>query len=124
MSAKTDESGVENYICLNYFRFLGPIAEWEKKVGSMDLVRLSGGLLVKYSLDQLNYLWLTHDAKMYRIMSIRIWRKSAFNGKDKKNSRHYAYMIENKFTVEISQTDAARFFKSKRKRNANAPHVR
>ena len=46
MSAKTDESGVENYICLNYFRFLGPIAEWEKKVGSMDLVRLSGGLLV------------------------------------------------------------------------------
>ena len=48
MSAKTDESGVENYICLNYFRFLGPIAEWEKKVGSMDLVRLSGGLLVKH----------------------------------------------------------------------------
>jgi hypothetical protein len=48
MSAKTDESGVENYICLNYFRFLGAIAEWEKKVGSMDLVRLSGGLLVKH----------------------------------------------------------------------------
>jgi hypothetical protein len=47
MSAKTDESGVENSIWLNYFRFLGPIAEWEKKVGSMDLVRLSGGLLVK-----------------------------------------------------------------------------
>jgi hypothetical protein len=47
MSAKTDESGVKNYICLNYFRFLGPIAEWGKKVGSMDLVRLSGGLLVK-----------------------------------------------------------------------------
>ena len=47
MSAKTDESGVENSLWLNYFRFLGPIAEWEKKVGSMDLVRLSGGLLVK-----------------------------------------------------------------------------
>jgi hypothetical protein len=47
MSAKTDESGVENLICLNYFRFLGPIAEWGKKVGSMDLVHLSGGLLVK-----------------------------------------------------------------------------
>ena len=47
MSAKTDESGVENFICLNCFRFLGPIAEWEKKVGSMDLVRLSGGLLIK-----------------------------------------------------------------------------
>jgi hypothetical protein len=30
MSAKTDESEVENYICLNYFRFLGPIAESEK----------------------------------------------------------------------------------------------
>jgi choline-glycine betaine transporter len=28
---------------------LGSIAEWEKKVGSMDLVRLSGGLLVKRS---------------------------------------------------------------------------
>ncbi len=46
MSAKTDESGVENFICLNYFRFLGPIAGWGKKVGSIDLVRLSGGLLV------------------------------------------------------------------------------
>ena len=46
-SAKTGESGVKNWICLNYFRFLGPIAEWEKKGGSMDLVRLSGGLLVK-----------------------------------------------------------------------------
>jgi hypothetical protein len=46
-SAKTGESGVKNWICLNYFRFLGPIAEWEKKVGSMDLVHLSGGLLVK-----------------------------------------------------------------------------
>jgi hypothetical protein len=34
-------------ICLNYFRFFGPIAEWEKKVGSLDLVHLSGGLLVK-----------------------------------------------------------------------------
>jgi hypothetical protein len=39
-SAKTGESGVKNWICLNYFRFLGSIAEWEKKVGSMDLVHL------------------------------------------------------------------------------------
>jgi hypothetical protein len=31
------------------FRFLSPIAEWEKG-GSMDLVRLSGGLLVKGNL--------------------------------------------------------------------------
>ena len=46
-SANTGESGVKNWICLNYFRFLGPIAELEKKEGSMDLVRLSGGLLVK-----------------------------------------------------------------------------
>jgi hypothetical protein len=30
-SAKTGESGVENWICLNYYRFLGPIAEWEKR---------------------------------------------------------------------------------------------
>jgi hypothetical protein len=30
MSAKTDESGVETYTCLNYFRFLDSIAEWEK----------------------------------------------------------------------------------------------
>ena len=46
-SAKTGESGVKNWICLNYFRFLSPIAEWENIGGSMDLVRLSGGLLVK-----------------------------------------------------------------------------
>jgi hypothetical protein len=46
-SAKTGESELKNWICLKYFRFLGPIGEWEKKVGSMDLVRLSGGLLVK-----------------------------------------------------------------------------
>jgi hypothetical protein len=32
-SAKTGESGVEILICLNYFRFLGPKAEWEKKGG-------------------------------------------------------------------------------------------
>jgi hypothetical protein len=32
-SAKTGESGVENWICLNYFRFLGPTAEWGKKRG-------------------------------------------------------------------------------------------
>jgi hypothetical protein len=32
-SANTGESGVKNWICLNYFRFLGPIAEWEKKWG-------------------------------------------------------------------------------------------
>jgi hypothetical protein len=30
--AKTGESGVKNCICLNYFRFLGLIAEWEKRV--------------------------------------------------------------------------------------------
>jgi hypothetical protein len=30
-SANTGESGVENWICLNYYRFLGPIAEWEKR---------------------------------------------------------------------------------------------
>jgi hypothetical protein len=30
-SANTGESGVKNWICLNYFRFLGPIAEWEKR---------------------------------------------------------------------------------------------
>jgi hypothetical protein len=47
-SAKTGESGVKNWISLNYFRFLGLIAEWEKQVGSMDLVHLSGGLLVNY----------------------------------------------------------------------------
>jgi hypothetical protein len=45
-SAKCGEFRVENWICLNYYRFLGPIAEWEKG-GSIDLVRLSGGLLVK-----------------------------------------------------------------------------
>jgi hypothetical protein len=33
-SAKTDDSGVKHKICLNYFRFLGPIAEWEKRGGS------------------------------------------------------------------------------------------
>jgi hypothetical protein len=54
MSAKTDESGEENYICLNYFRFLGPIAEWEKKVGSMDFLQLSGGLLVNFK--NINFL--------------------------------------------------------------------
>jgi hypothetical protein len=32
-SANSDESGVKNWICLNYFRFLDPIAEWEKKGG-------------------------------------------------------------------------------------------
>ena len=58
MSAKTDESGVENLICLNYFRFLGPIAEWGKKVGSMDLVHLSGGLLVKSDLNLLYFFKL------------------------------------------------------------------
>jgi hypothetical protein len=42
-SAKTGEFGVEIWVYLNYFRFLGPKAEWEKKVGSMDFVRLSGG---------------------------------------------------------------------------------
>jgi hypothetical protein len=30
--AKTGEFGVKNWICLNYFRFLGIIAEWEKRV--------------------------------------------------------------------------------------------
>jgi hypothetical protein len=50
-SATTGESGVKNWIRLNYFRFLGPIAEWEKKVGSMDLVHLNGGLLVKLAYD-------------------------------------------------------------------------
>jgi hypothetical protein len=29
-SEKTGASGVKNWICLNYFRFLRPIAEWEK----------------------------------------------------------------------------------------------
>jgi hypothetical protein len=46
-STKISESGVENWICLNYNRFLGHIAELEKYGGSMDLVRLSGGLIVK-----------------------------------------------------------------------------
>jgi hypothetical protein len=46
-STKISESGVENWICLNYNRFLGHIAEWEKYGGFMDLVRLSGGLIVK-----------------------------------------------------------------------------
>jgi hypothetical protein len=32
-SANTGESGVKNWICLNYFRFLGLIAEWGKKGG-------------------------------------------------------------------------------------------
>ncbi len=32
-SAKTGETGVEPWICLNYFRFLGPIAKQEKKGG-------------------------------------------------------------------------------------------
>jgi hypothetical protein len=44
-SAKIGESGVENWIYLNYYRLLGPKAEWEKG-RSMNLVRLSGGLLV------------------------------------------------------------------------------
>jgi hypothetical protein len=38
-SAKTSESGLKNWICLNYYRFLGPIAEWEKGVsgfGSLE----------------------------------------------------------------------------------------
>jgi hypothetical protein len=56
MSAKTDESGIENSIWLNYFRFLGPIAEWEKKVGSLDLVRFSGGLLVKHHICNANLM--------------------------------------------------------------------
>jgi hypothetical protein len=30
-STNTGESGVENWICLNYNRFLGPIPEWEKR---------------------------------------------------------------------------------------------
>jgi hypothetical protein len=47
-SAKTGESGVENWICLNCYRFLGPIAEWEKNGESRDLVRLSGRLLVEF----------------------------------------------------------------------------
>jgi hypothetical protein len=32
-SAKTGESGVKNWICLNYLRLLSPIAEWEKMGG-------------------------------------------------------------------------------------------
>jgi hypothetical protein len=30
-SVKTGDFGVKNWICLNYYRFLGPIAECEKR---------------------------------------------------------------------------------------------
>ena len=45
-SENIDESGVKNWIDLYFFRFLGPMAEWEKFGGFGILVRLSGGLLV------------------------------------------------------------------------------